>query len=199
MGTASSRLRPPLTRPAAEGWLARLHVVASVGGMGFFARWALGGLGFYALVGLLAAWDIRRRPSRSGWAGRVLLYYTFFICGVGGVWNAIGHSVLGRRVAESIGWPAGSPFQLELAAAHAGWAVVALATPWAQAEVVGAVVISKAIFLLGAAAVHLADLVATGNRSPGNAGFAVLYFGDILVPLATVLLWVVARRGESSH
>ncbi|MFN0179259.1 MAG: DUF6790 family protein [Gemmatimonadales bacterium] len=192
------RLRPPLAAFPTGGWLERLRFVASIGGLAFFFRWALGGLGFYAAVAALGAWDVTSRRSRDHWANRALLYYVFFICGVGGIWNAIGHSVLARRVAESIGWPPGSPFQLELAAAHGGWALVALASPWAHPEVIAAVVVSKAVFLFGAAAVHLADLALTGNQSPGNAGFAVLYFGDIGVPLATLILWTIGRRRHPS-
>jgi len=166
-------------------------------GLGFMARWLVGGLPFYALVLATALLDVRRTRAfrdRSAASGIVLSYYVFFVVGVGGVWNAVGHSALADQVSRSIGWQAGSPFQLELAAAHLAWAAIALPALWLHEDVVRTIVVSKAIFLFGAFSVHVVDLVSRGNRAPGNAGFSVLIFGDVLVPLATVLLLGVWTR-----
>jgi len=193
------RLKAPLeTAAGLEGWR-RVQRALELAGPGFFLRWLGGGYAFYALVAAAAIWHIRRakHPVRTGMASELALrYYAFFLCGVGGVWNAIGHSILADQVARSIGWSTGSPFQLELAAFHLGLAVVALATPWLTYHATATVVVAKGVFLLGAASVHVRDLVRLGNVSPGNAGFATLWFGDLFVPCFT--LWLVWRVGRSS-
>jgi len=160
-------------------------------------RWIVGGIAFYAVVvaaALLHAWRERALRQLARVYELVLLYYVFFLIGVGGLWNAIGHSVLADDVARSIGWLPGSPFQVELAAAHLGWAVVALSAPWLHRDVAGGAVLSKSVFLLGAAAVHANDIVQRGNMAPGNAGFATLVFGDVIVPVGTLTLLALSRR-----
>jgi hypothetical protein len=168
-----------------------------IGGVAFMVRWLVGGPGFYAVATVTAFWDVayRRRAGQPASLSRSLVTaYAFFICGVGGLWNAIGHSVLADQVARAIGWSTGSPFQLELAAAHLGWGLVGLMAARLDWQAIGALVVTKCVFLLGAAAVHLRDIAATGNRSPLNAGFMTLWFGDVLVPLAILAMLVVGSR-----
>lgn len=50
-----------------------------------------------------------------------------------------------------------------------------------------ATIIVASIFLFGAAIGHVRQLVASHNRSPGNAG-AILYT-DILIPLIVIALY----------
>ncbi|TIP95117.1 MAG: hypothetical protein E5X61_42170, partial [Mesorhizobium sp.] len=46
-----------------------------------------------------------------------------------------------------------------------------------------------ALFLLGAATVHLYHMIVAGNFAPGNAG--VIFYTDILIPLiGFALLWL---------
>ena len=55
-------------------------------------------------------------------------------------------------------------------------------------------VVSRSVFLLGAAYVHIADIVAHGNMSPGNAGPILFY--DVVVPFIAVSLFVAYARQE---
>jgi hypothetical protein len=191
---------PPLIRLAATpGWLRVLRVL-ELGGLAFFVRWAIGGPGYHAAVALATTWEhAHHRRQQSPWevSAGIVRHYVFFLVGVGGVWNAIGHSVLADQVATSIGWATGSPFQLELAAAHLAWGLAALATPWLHWHATAVLAVTKSVFLLGAAAVHLRDIAVSGNRAPGNAGFSVLWLGDVIVPLVILILVVLATRRES--
>ena len=55
--------------------------------------------------------------------GAVLDYFILFSIGVSNTWNAVVHSVFGDFSARVIGW-AQSPFQLEVAFASLGFALV---------------------------------------------------------------------------
>lgn len=80
------------------------------------------------VVGLIVAsiqtarWKGERSPALV--SGLFLNAYLLYGLGVGLAINAIMHSVFGDFAAEQIGW-AQSPFQLELALASAGLAVIA--------------------------------------------------------------------------
>ena len=95
-------------------------------------------------------------------------------------------------IAASIGWEAGSPFQLELGFASLGTAILGILCLWLRGWFWLAPIVSRSVFLLGAAYVHLADILATGNLAPGNAGPILLY--DIGVPLLAIGLFIAHVR-----
>jgi len=80
-----------------------------------------------------------------------------------------------------------SPFQTELAFYHLGLGVAAMVAIWKRDSLWIGVVYSKAIFLFGAAGVHIWDIIVNSNFSPGNAG-TTLYINDLLIPIVLLLL-----------
>ena len=99
----------------------------------------------------------------------------------------IGHTFLADTIASGIGWSTGSPFQTELAFYHLGLGVAAMVSIWKRDSLWIGVVYSKAIFLFGAAGVHIWDIIVNSNFSPGNAG-TILYINDLLIPIVLLLL-----------
>lgn len=99
----------------------------------------------------------------------------------------IGHIFLADIVASNIGWTTGSPFQTELALYHLGLGVAAMIALWKRDSLWTGLIYSKAIFLFGAAGVHVWDIIINSNYSPGNAG-TILYINDLLIPLLLILL-----------
>jgi hypothetical protein len=105
------------------------------------------------------------------------------------------HSVFGAMSARFIGW-ADSPFQFEVATASLGFAVVAFVAAWRSFDMRLAAVIGPAIFLLGAAAGHIYQMITVHNFAPGNAG--VIFYMDILIPLfGFALLWLDRHVGNT--
>ncbi len=99
----------------------------------------------------------------------------------------IGHTILADTIASGIGWSTGSLFQTELAFYHLGLGVAAMFAIWKRDSLLIGVVYSKAIFLFGAAGVHIWDIIVNSNFSPGNAG-TILYINDLLIPIVLLLL-----------
>lgn len=117
--------------------------------------------------------------------------------GAGGVWllvSAAGHLFLADEVAESIGWEKGSPFQREVGFANLAFAVMGLLCIWVRGSFREATVIGTAVFLWGAAGVHVYEIVEDGNFAPNNAG-PILYL-DILGPLVGAIILILLRRAE---
>ena len=54
-----------------------------------------------------------------------------------------------------------------------------------------AAVIATSIWLLGAAAIHVSEMVGAGNYNPGKAG--VVFYMDIISPALLVILLVFLR------
>jgi hypothetical protein len=71
-------------------------------------------------------------------------------------------------VAESIGWPTGSPFQLEVGFANLAVGILGIVAMGRRDGFREATVIAVTVFALGATVVHVMDVVESGNLAPGN-------------------------------
>ena len=157
------------------------------------------------IVGLITAGIIslasRHRHEPGFVSGAFLDQFLLLSVGVAYAYNFLMHSVFGDFTAKVIGW-AQSPFQLEVAFASLGFAVVGfIAFSRRRSLLVKFVaLVGPAVFLWGAAAGHIYQIATTGNTAEGNAG-SILYT-DILLPLIGFgLLWwhgAAARRSEAA-
>lgn len=96
-------------------------------------------------------------------------------------------------VAESIGWPAGSPFQLEVAFANLAIGLMGILAVSRRDGAREATVIAVTVFSLGATVVHLMDIAATGNLAPGNTLQNMI---NILRPALLITFLAASRRAE---
>ena len=148
------------------------------------------------LLGLVAAGvAIARARTRTAATrtGAVLDYFILFSIGLSYTWNAVVHSVLGDFTAQVIGW-AQSPFQLEVAFASLGFALVGyLAFPRRRNLLLKlAAVLGVTPFLWGAAGVHIYQIVVNNNHAAGNAG-AILWTDLLLPTFGLVAIWAHHR------
>ena len=120
----------------------------------------------------------------------LLVYLLVFSCGIGGLYAFMGHVFASDAVAQSIGWPVGSPFQLEVGATNLAFGVLGLLCIFFRGLFPLATTIGYSIFLLGAACVHLHDIHVRANLAEFNSG-AFLYIQDFFVPLFLLGLAVI--------
>jgi len=145
------------------------------------------GLLFPTLHILLVSKD--RAP---GDIGRVYLSYLLPISvGLGGVFAFVGHTLRADDVAQSIGWPAGNPFQFEVAMANLAFGVLGLLSLKFRNGFWTATILGYGIFLEGAACVHIHEIVKAGNWSISNAGPVLV--ADVLFPLFLLSLLVLSK------
>lgn len=126
-----------------------------------------------------------------------VMYLLGVSVGAGGLGGAFGHLFLSDTVAESIGWPTGSPFQLEMAFANLAVGVLGLIAISRRDGFRLATVLATAILGGGATAVHVWDIATTGNLAPGNT---IQNAANLLDPilLIALLAWA-ARRGAAEQ
>lgn len=148
----------------------------------------------FFLAGLLASFielAARRRPlARSDVVETLLRWFLFFSIGLSYLYNGIAHTVFADQSAQFIGW-ANSPFQLEVGFASFGFALVgflAFRGPWHSR--LGAI-LGPSCFLLGAAGVHLDQMLTLHDFAAGNAG--VVFYADIGLPIIGWVLLYLSR------
>lgn len=168
-------------------------------GVAFLLRWAVGGILFWIALPLLALADCMRREeaARRDVLASLVLYFVFYGYGIGGVWNFVGHFFMSDAVAASVGWPAGSPFQQELAFYALGTGVVGLMTPWWRGRFWVAAAVAPSIFVYGAAFTHIQEHVVNGNASPANWGAAAVG-ANLLIPTVVLLTTWLHHRAEEA-
>lgn len=125
-----------------------------------------------------------------------LLWLLVIDVGIGLVIGFIGHTVLADRTAASIGWPAGNPFQTEVAIANLAFGTLGILCYWFRGQFWSATVIGASVWLLGDAVGHIYQIIVAQNYAPNNAGVA-LFFQTIGIPLILIALLVYYRyEGE---
>ena len=164
--------------------------------MATFIRFALSNFALtFLILGLIVACLSLVFSSAPKTSSRVrekiFAYFLLFPIGLSFLYNFVMHVFFADMSARFIGWQ-NSPFQAEVGFASLGFAVVGfLAVRGCHGLRIGAVV-GPALFLLGAAAGHIRQMVVAHNFAPGNAG--VIFYMDIVIPIVGLgLLWMEGR------
>ena len=148
------------------------------------------------LVALVQVWRTKGRRDSRLVSELFLDNFILWAIGVGQAINFVMHSVFGDFAASTIGW-AQSPFQLELAFASLGIAVIAfmLHGPKIQLRAKAAQVVALAIFGYGAAAGHVYQTMVNNDHSVNNGG--LLLTMDVVI--ATVGIALVIWRSVAGR
>lgn len=120
-----------------------------------------------------------------------LFYFLVIDVGGAGVFSFSGHFFRSDEVAGYIGWPAGNPFQKEVAFANLALGVLGFMCIWIRGQFWTATVVAASVFLFGAAIVHIIEIKRKGNLSPGNAG--LILFSDVAKPLVLIGLLIATH------
>ncbi len=141
-----------------------------------------------------------RQPRTKGRVAQILLLWLLVITvGIQGIFAFIGHTVFADATAASIGWPAGNPFQSEVAVANLTIGTLGILCYWLRGNFWVATVIGFFVWWLGDAVVHITSIVVSGNYAPNNAG--VTFYLDILVPviLMALLVYYLHVNSQGEH
>ena len=150
-----------------------------------------------SLVASLVAIARLPRPFPPGAVVEKLLFWHLLVAlGFTYLYGAVCHLFFGAMAAAFIGWP-DSPFQFEVGIANLAFAVMSFIAAFASLTARSITIVGSAVFLLGAAAGHIYQMVTTHNFAPGNAG--VVFYTDLLLPLyGLVLIWLKGREPRTS-
>ena len=127
----------------------------------------------------------------------ILLWLLVINTGLGGIYAFMGHTFAADEVARSIGWPEGNPFQTEVAVANLAIGTLGILCYWIRDNFWTASVIATSVWLLGAATIHVVEMVNANNYNPGNAG--LIFYMDIIGPLLLIALLLYSRSAEQAR
>jgi hypothetical protein len=83
-----------------------------------------------AVLASLMASLLRGNESRLSWRQALPRALLFWCVGVQSLLTAYAHTGLANLMAHALGWPAGSPFQWEIAMAHLSFGFLGIAGEW---------------------------------------------------------------------
>jgi hypothetical protein len=150
---------------------------------------------FPAIAAIIAVIHIRLKQHHGSQALEIFLMWQIAIgLGLGYIYAGMGHLFVADKVAESIGWPVGSPFQREVGMWDAAMGIVGLlCLKFRDTGFWTATVLGAGIFSVSAGLGHVYEMVVNGNYAPNNAG-PVMYM-DLFYPVfLIVLLWLLHRK-----
>lgn len=152
----------------------------------------------FLVLGLVASAIalLRKNPPRTAAVAVEALFAWFLIfsIGVSYFYNFVFHTFFGKMAAGYIGWE-DSPFQTELGWASLGYSVIGFIAFRGGLAVRAAAVLGPSCFMLGAAGVHIREILRAHNYAPGNAG--IIFYTDFAIPLiGMVLLALQYRLGQ---
>jgi 4-amino-4-deoxy-L-arabinose transferase-like glycosyltransferase len=128
---------------------------------------------------------------------RRLEIFLLYLFGVGVAGNGIGgffgHVFLSDPVAESIGWPTGNPFQLEVGVANLTVGILGIVAMGRRDGFREATVIAATVLGVGATVVHGMDVIESGNLAPGNT---IQNISNLLRPALLIAFLAASRRAE---
>lgn len=154
---------------------------------------------FFIGIGLVALFSVihlavSKKPRTGKQILDVVLIYVFLLSvGLSGVLACMGHLFNADKVAEQIGWPAGNPFQSEVAFANLAFGVLGIISAWKGGPFRMATGIGWAVFLMGAGLVHLRQMCVAGNNAPLNSG-AMILIADFVLPVTVLVMLYLHGR-----
>ena len=130
---------------------------------------------------------------------RRLELFLLYLFGVGvagsGIGGFFGHVFISDPVAESIGWPTGNPFQLEVGVANLALGILGIVAMGRRDGFREATVIAATVLGVGATVVHVMDVIESGNLAPGNT---IQNISNLLRPALLIAFLAASRRAERS-
>jgi hypothetical protein len=151
---------------------------------------------FSVLPVLLATLHVRldRNAKDRLWKVEVYLIYLFMLgVAASGLSGFFGHIFMPDAVAESIGWPKGSPFQQEMGFTNLALGVLGLIAASRRDGFREATVIAVVVVGLGATVVHVIDILQEDNLAAGNS---IQNAANVLKPVLLIPMLILSRRSE---
>lgn len=145
---------------------------------------------FIAWIGSVIAIMIHKKDIQSKYE-LILRYHLFISVGCGLLFNFIGHVFFSKMVADSIGWVSNG-FQIELGFVSLGLGICGILSFKFKYEFGLAVIIPVSTFFIGAAIIHIKEIILTQNYHIGNV---IPILPDILIPVTlTILLRIIFTK-----
>lgn len=120
----------------------------------------------------------------------LLFYQLTLTVTMSGISGFFGHVFFSDKIAESIGWPKGNLFQKELGFAELGYIILGILCNYFRGNFWLASIIAFSSLFLGAAIIHIIEMILKKNFKPNNA---IVVIPDLLIPATLIILSITAN------
>lgn len=135
---------------------------------------------------------LTRNKRRIESTSEIIAIYTIGLSGWFGMISGImGHIIYADQVAQSIGWPLNSGFQMELGFAAIGIGLIGFMGFWIRSFWLP-YIITRSTFLWGAGITHIMHMIENQNFSPSNTGIVVYW--DFILPIILIVLYLKVAK-----
>ena len=149
---------------------------------------------FFTLLSIVVHLILQRGKERTESVLELVTIYTIGLAGWFSISSGLlGHIIFADEVAQTIGWPLQSGFQMELGFAAIGIGLIGFLGFWNRSFWLP-FIIAKTTFMWGAGITHLLHLINLDNLSPSNTG--VVVYWDFLLPVVLITLYLLTRRSQ---
>ena len=149
---------------------------------------------FFTLLSIVVHLILQRGKERTESVLELVTIYTIGLAGWFSISSGLlGHIIFADEVAQTIGWPLQSGFQMELGFAAIGIGLIGFLGFWNRSFWLP-FIIAKTTFMWGAGITHLLHLINHDNLSPSNTG--VVVYWDFLLPVVLITLYLLTRRSQ---
>ena len=149
---------------------------------------------FFTLLSIIVHLILQRGKERTESVLELVTIYTIGLAGWFSISSGLlGHIIFADEVAQTIGWPLQSGFQMELGFAAIGIGLIGFLGFWNRSFWLP-FIIAKTTFMWGAGITHLLHLINHDNLSPSNTG--VVVYWDFLLPIVLITLYLLTRRSQ---
>lgn len=150
------------------------------------------------IISITVHFYLTRNKKRIESTIEIIAIYTIGLSGWFAMISGImGHIIYADQVAQSIGWPINSGFQMELAFAAFGIGLIGFMGFWIRSFWLP-YIITRSTFLWGAGITHVLHMIENQNFSPSNTGIVVYW--DFILPIILIVLYlkVAKERKQTS-
>ena len=149
---------------------------------------------FFTLLSIVVHLILQRGKERTESVLELVTIYTIGLAGWFSISSGLlGHIIFADEVAQTIGWPLQSGFQMELGFAAIGIGLIGFLGFWNRSFWLP-FIIAKTTFMWGAGITHLLHLINHDNLSPSNT--CVVVYWDFLLPVVLITLYLLTRRSQ---
>lgn len=139
------------------------------------------------VIGLILGIGIYLMNPEIGFVTSLLLSNLVFCVGFFGIFNFIGHTILSKKVAQSIGWTSNG-FQKELGFVSLGIGINGILCYWFRNGFWIATAVPFSVFLIGAGILHIIEIRKNRNFNRGNTW---IILPDFIMPLTIIVLLIL--------
>lgn len=150
----------------------------------FFVVWLIG-----IIIGIITTIINPSLRTLQSIATNFLFYQLTITITLSGLICFIGHAFT-DRAAKKNGWPKGNLFEKELGFSQLGWAFAGILSIRYQGSFWIAIIIVFSTMMIGAAIIHIIDMVKNKNFKQGNPMITLV---DLLIPATLIILSILAR------